>query len=88
MFQEVLQYMEKTFGYFLSPADGGNPAPVKEQLTTPAETESLLNTTEPILTRTFSEEGLEEEALSLGQLDIEQSQAMISQGKGLLMQWT
>ncbi|CAK9238131.1 unnamed protein product [Sphagnum troendelagicum] len=63
--QEVLQYMEKTFGYFLSPAESGNPAPVKEQLATPAETESLLNSTEPILTRTFSEEALEEEALSL-----------------------
>jgi hypothetical protein len=87
MFQEVLQYMEKTFGYLLSPADSGNPAPVKEQLATPAETESLLNSTEPILTRTFSEEGLEE-ALSLGELDIEPSQAMMSQGKGLFLQWT
>ncbi|CAK9882803.1 unnamed protein product [Sphagnum jensenii] len=62
---EVLQYMQKTFGYFLSPAESGNPAPVKEQLATPAETESLLNSTEPILTRTFSEEALEEEAFSL-----------------------
>ncbi|CAK9238128.1 unnamed protein product, partial [Sphagnum troendelagicum] len=68
---EVLQYMEKTFGYLLSPADSGNPAPVKEQLAMPAETESLPNSTEPILTRTFSEEALEEEALSLGELDIE-----------------
>ncbi|CAK9278786.1 unnamed protein product [Sphagnum jensenii] len=85
---EVLQYMEKTFGYFLSPAESGNPAPVKEQLATPAETESLLNSTEPILTRTFSEEALEEEALSLGELDIEPSPAMMSQGKGLFLQWT
>ncbi len=88
MFQEVLQYMEKTFGYLLSPADSGNPAPVKEQLATPAETASLLNSTESILTRTFSEEGLEEEALSLGELDIEPSQAMMSQGRGLFLQWT
>ncbi len=80
--------MEKTFGYLLSPADSGNPAPVKEQLATRAETESLLNSTEPILTRTFSEEGLEEEALSLGELDIELSHAMMSQGKGFFLQWT
>lgn len=88
MFQEVLQYMEKTFGYLLSPADSGNPASVKEQLATPAETESLLNSAKPILTRTFSEEGLEEEALSLGELDIEPSHAMMSQGKGFFLQWT
>jgi hypothetical protein len=88
MFQEVLQYMEKTFGYLLSPADSGNPAPVKEQLAMPAETESLPNSTEPILTRTYTEEALEEEALSLGELDIEPSQAMMSQGKGLFLQWT
>ncbi len=88
MFQKVLQYMEKTFGYLLSPADSGNPASVKEQLATPAETESLLNSAKPILTRTFSEEGLEEEALSLGELDIEPSHAMMSQGKGFFLQWT
>ncbi|KAH9557046.1 hypothetical protein CY35_07G065200 [Sphagnum magellanicum] len=76
---EVLQYMEKAFGYLLSPADSGNPAPIKERLAAPAETESLLNSAEPILTRTPSEEGLEEEALTLGELDMEPSQVITSQ---------
>lgn len=76
--QEVLQYMEKAFGYLLPPTEGTPTAPLLQSLTHTAETESLLGNSDQTLTRTSSEEGLEEEALTLGALEMEPSQSIVT----------
>ena len=71
--QEVLQYMEKAFGYLLPPAETPNTAPSLPS-STPSETESLITSTEQALARTSSDEGLEEDSVTLGSLEIDSGQ--------------
>lgn len=71
--QEVLQYMEKAFGYLLPPAETPTTAPSLPSSTL-SETESLMTSTEQALARTSSDEGLEEDSVTLGSLEIDSSQ--------------
>ncbi|KAG0567961.1 hypothetical protein KC19_7G175300 [Ceratodon purpureus] len=70
---EVLQYVEKAFGYLLPPAETPTTAPSLPS-STPSETESLMTTTEQALARTSSDEGLEDYPVTLGSLEIDSSQ--------------
>jgi CCR4-NOT transcription complex subunit 10 len=70
--QEVLQYMEKAFGYLLPPTEASSTAPTLPSST--LETESLVANTEQILARTSSDEVLEEDSVTLGSLEVDSSQ--------------
>lgn len=70
--------MEKAFGYLLPPAENSTAASTAQSSTPSLEAESLLASGEQSLTRTSSEEGLEEEALTLGDLETEPSQTIVS----------
>lgn len=70
--------MEKAFGYLLPPAENSTAASTAQSSTPSLEAESLLASGEQSLTRTSSEEGLEEEALTLGDLEMEPSQTIVS----------
>nr|PNR48509.1 hypothetical protein PHYPA_012986 [Physcomitrium patens] len=70
---EVLHYMEKAFGYLLPPAENYNSASSVPS-STPPETELLITNTEKTLARTSSDEGLEEDPVTLGSLEIDSSQ--------------
>jgi CCR4-NOT transcription complex subunit 10 len=64
--------MEKAFGYLLPPAE--TPTTVTSlPSSTPSETESLMTSTEQVLARTSSDEGLEEDSVTLGSLEIDSS---------------
>lgn len=71
--QEVLQYMEKAFGYLLPPAETSSAAPTVPS-SAPSETELLTTSTEQNLARTSSDEVLEEDPVILGSLEIDPSQ--------------
>ncbi|KAG0558635.1 hypothetical protein KC19_10G042700 [Ceratodon purpureus] len=69
---EVLQYMEKAFGYLLPPTEASSTAPTLASST--PETESLIANTEQTLARTASDEVLEEDSFTLGSLEVDSSQ--------------
>jgi len=71
--QEVLQYMEKAFGYLLPPAETTSSAPTVPS-STPPETELLITSTEQNLARTSSDEVLEEDPVVLGSLEVDPNQ--------------
>lgn len=74
--QEVLQYMEKAFGYLLPPSETSSTVPAMLS-STPSETELLITSTEQQnLARTSSDEVLEEEPVVLGSLEIDQNRAI------------
>uniref|UniRef100_A0A7I4AY17 CCR4-NOT transcription complex subunit 10 n=1 Tax=Physcomitrium patens TaxID=3218 RepID=A0A7I4AY17_PHYPA len=72
---EVLQYMEKAFGYLLPPAETSNAVPAVPS-SSPSETESLTTNAEQVLARTSSDEGIEEDNVTLGSLEIDSSQTL------------
>lgn len=62
--------MEKAFGYLLPPTEASSTAPAPPN-STPSEAELLITTTEQNLTRTSSDEVLEDDIVKLSSLEID-----------------
>lgn len=73
--QEVLQYMEKAFGYLLPPAEASSTAPTLPSSTL-SDTDLLTANNEQTLARTTSDEVLEEDSDMLGSLEVDSSQSL------------